>query len=84
MEVREVKDKGNGKMINNKKPYIINLQFGTWQNQLWFMGDEGRDEEFSRAEKGLDEIGDSCTNSSDFFDKAVKHFEGLGFARIYK
>ena len=25
------------------KEYILNIKFGTWQNQLWFMGEDNEE-----------------------------------------
>lgn len=73
-----------------KKAYIINLTFKTWQNQIWFCPtDENTDYDsldvdFEKAEKSLDSVGNGCTSSNEFFNKAVEHFESYGFSRIQK
>lgn len=69
-----------------KKSYIINLVFGTWQNQSWFSGndDELTQIRWEVAKKGLAEVAEGCTNSNDFFNKAIQHFENYGFSRIQK
>lgn len=74
---------------NEKKAYIINLTFNTWQNQLWFCptdssSDNNFDEDFKKAEQSLETVGDDCKNSNEFFTKAVEHFESYGFSRIQK
>lgn len=69
-----------------KKTYIINLQFGTWTNQLWFSGEDSEiaQNKWADAKRELERIGDSCSNSNEFFLKAVAHFESCGFTRIQK
>lgn len=67
-------------------PYIINLVFGTWHNQVWFSGND--DEltliRWNVAKSGLETIGEECSNSNDFFNRAVEHFESYGFIRTQK
>ena len=67
--------------------YIINLAFDTWQNQVWFcdtVQDECSDRRWSDAKQTLEDVGERCSNASDFFNEAVKHFEEYGFVRIQK
>ncbi|MCL1824185.1 MAG: hypothetical protein FWG44_08285 [Oscillospiraceae bacterium] len=69
-----------------KKSFIINLNFGTWKNQLWFMGDDENSEAFEKAKKNLSAVlpDNDCKNSNDFFNRACAHFESHGFLRIQK
>lgn len=76
-------------MEAEKKAYIINLTFGTWQNQLWFCGTENEDgenldDDFEKAKQTLEMVGNECSNSNEFFYKAVEHFKSYGFSRIQK
>ena len=67
--------------------YIINLAFDAWQNQVWFcdtVQDDCSDRRWSDAKQTLEDIGEHCSNASDFFNEAVKHFEEYGFVRIQK
>lgn len=67
--------------------YIINLAFDTWQNQVWFcdtLQDDSSDRRWSDAKQTLEDVGERCSNASDFFGEAVKHFEEYGFVRIQK
>lgn len=69
------------------KTYIIDLTFETWQNQIWFcnsIDDGNSDRRWSDAKQTLDEVGDRCSNASNFFNETVKHFEKYGFTRIQK
>ena len=69
-----------------KKLYSITLRFGSWQNLVCFAGDDDELAEirWAEAKKALEEVGPRCSNSSIFFDEAVKHFEKCGFTRIQK
>jgi hypothetical protein len=69
---------------NMKKSYIINLSFGTWKNQVWFMGESENAAVFDKAKKALPVMGSDCTNSNDFFNRVCSHFESHGFLRIQK
>jgi len=67
-----------------KKSFIANISFGTWKNQIWFMGDSENAAAFEKAKKSLSVIGADCTNASDFFNRVCTHFESHGFLRIQK
>ena len=70
-----------------KETYIIDLAFGTWQNQIWFCDNENADSSDRRwtdAKQALEDVGEHCSNPSDFFNEAVKHFEKYGFTRIQR
>ena len=67
--------------------YIINLAFDTWQNQVWFcdkLQDGRSDRRWADAKKSLEDVGERCSNASEFFNESVKHFEEYGFVRIQK
>ncbi len=72
-------------MVRNT--YIINLAFDAWQNQVWFcdtMSDESSERRWADAKQTLENVGERCSNPSEFFNEAVKHFEKYGFVRIQK
>ncbi|MDR2558724.1 MAG: hypothetical protein LBC86_04160 [Oscillospiraceae bacterium] len=66
-----------------KKSFIVNISFGTWKNQLWFVSDS-ENSAFDKAKKALPDFGANCTNSNDFFNRVCTHFESHGFLRIQK
>jgi len=68
------------------RAYIIELKFGITQWQAWFEGEDSPSGEarWKEAVKGLNDVGDSCTDSQEFFKKAVAHFRDYGFPRIPK
>jgi hypothetical protein len=65
-----------------KKSYIVNLSFGTWKNQVWFMGADGSEAAFEKAKKSLPAASADCAGSNDYFNRACAHFESHGFLRI--
>jgi hypothetical protein len=65
-----------------KKAYILNLNFGTWRNQVWFMGQEENGASFDKAKKTLPSVSADCASSNDYFNRACAHFESHGFLRI--
>lgn len=70
-----------------KNTYIIDLAFGTWQNQVWFCNveeEESSDRRWTDAKQALEDVGEHCSNASEFFTEAVKHFEKYGFVRIQR
>ena len=69
-----------------KKAYIVNLSYGTWKNQIWFMGgdEDENSEAFDKAKKLLPDISKDCKNSNEFFQRTCVHFESRGFLRIQK
>ena len=67
-----------------KKSFIANISFGTWKNQLWFMGESENFAAFDKAKKSLPAFASDCINSSDFFNRVCAHFESHGFLRIQK
>ncbi len=67
--------------------YIIDLAFGTWQNQVWFCDmeqDNDADRRWTDAKQSLEDVGDHCSNANEFFNEAVKHFKKFGFIRIQR
>lgn len=69
-----------------EKAYICNLKFETVRWQLWFMAedDDETNEKWREALRGLNAVGDSCTTPEEFYEKAIAHFEAVGFARVAK
>jgi hypothetical protein len=65
-----------------KKSYIANLSFGTWKNQVWFMGGDENEAAFDKAKKTLPTVIQDCVSSNDYFNRACAHFESHGFLRI--
>jgi hypothetical protein len=69
-----------------KKTYIANLKFNLAHRQIWFMGEDN--EEMNRKWKiaceQLGKIGDSCSETSDFFSAAINHFQSFGFVQVAK
>lgn len=68
------------------KTYIINLKFDTWENQLWLVGEDSEiaENNWASAKVSLENVGAACTNSNDFFKKAIEHFNEYGFKRVQK
>ncbi len=68
------------------RAYIVILKFGIWENQLWFEAEDSNEKNaaFETAKDTLDEVAANSTNASDFFAKAIAHFESYGFDRIQK
>jgi len=66
-----------------KKSFIVTISFGTWKNQIWFMGDS-EFSEFDKAKKTLPDMSSDCNNFNDFFNRVCSHFESHGFLRIQK
>ena len=70
-----------------KETYIIDLAFGTWQNQIWLCDKqdaESSEMRWTDAKQSLEDVGEHCSNSNEFFNEAVKHFEKFGFVRIQR
>ncbi len=68
------------------KEYILNIEFGNWQNQLWFMNKDTDDiqEKWQTAIKEVDSIKESSKEPIEFQDKVIDYLKGLGFIRIQK
>lgn len=69
-----------------EKAYIANLKFDITQRQIWFMA-EDTDEmknKWKNACITLNEVGDKCSDPSEFFSAAITHFESFGFLHIAK
>ncbi len=68
------------------KPYIIGLEFGTWNSEVWFSGEDSAEtaEKWNEAVGSLKSVGDSCSNPNDFIVAACEHFEKYGFTRIQR
>lgn len=72
--------------ITNTKPYIINLKYGTWENQLWFQGQDSPEGQqlWEQAKKGLPAVAENCRTAGEYFSRAVEHFRNQGFSRIQR
>lgn len=70
----------------NTKPYIINLKFGIWENQLWLEGEDSPEGEknWENAKSGLKAVAEGCLTSGEYFTKATEYFESCGFPRIQR
>lgn len=68
------------------KPYIIGLEFGTWNSEVWFSGKDDAETaaKWNEAVKNLAAVGESCSNSNEFITEACEHFEKYGFTRIQR
>lgn len=68
------------------KEYILNIEFGNWQNQLWFMNKDTEDiqEKWQTAIKEVNSIKESSKEPIEFQDKVIDYLKGLGFIRIQK
>ena len=69
-----------------KKPYIIGFKFGTWRNEVWFSAEDNEEmnKKWKEAVDGLEEVGNSYTNSNEFLTASVEYFEEKGFSRIQR
>jgi hypothetical protein len=69
-----------------KETYIANLKFNTVQKQVWFISEKNNEanDKWKLACKKLNEVGDKCSDASEFFDAAIEHFKAFGFIRIAK
>jgi len=68
------------------KEYILNIKFGTWQNQLWFMNSDNDQtrEIWINAIQEIDNLKSSYNNSMDFQAGVIEYLKKLGFIRIQK
>ena len=69
-----------------EKAYVANLKFDIIQRQIWFVAEDNNEmnEKWKTACIKLNEIGDKCTEPTEFFSSAIKHFEGHGFIHVVK
>lgn len=65
------------------KEYILNIKFGTWQNQLWFMG-EDNEENWQKAIEAIETLKKSSEDPISFQKSVIEYLKGLGFIRIQK
>lgn len=73
-------------MAVEKKPYILILKYGMWQNEMWFIGEDSEetDRSWESAKRGLTLIGECTSSPQEFSRQVIAHFEGYGFSRILK
>jgi len=71
---------------SSMKNYVTKLRFNTMEKRVWFVGQDNEEtaQRFKDACIRLNEIGDTCTEWTDFFNKAITHFNQHGFTRIKK
>lgn len=65
------------------KEYILNIKFGTWQNQLWFMG-EDNEENFKNAINNIESIKKSSEDAMSFQNNVIEYLKKLGYIRVQK
>lgn len=65
------------------KEYILNIKFGTWQNQLWFMG-EDNEEKFKNAINNIESIKKSSEDAMSFQNNVIEYLKKLGYIRVQK
>lgn len=68
------------------KAYSIRLKFGIAIKDLRFQAEDSEEmkQKWEQACSTLDEVGDCCTDSVDFFEKATQHYVKYGFERTAK
>lgn len=68
------------------KEYILNIEFETWTNQLWFMGrdDTETKEKWQNAITNIEELKKSSQDANSFQNNVIEYFKGIGFLRIQK
>ncbi len=68
------------------REYILNIEFGTWQNQLWFMNSDDSEtkEKWQKAIKEINSLKDTYEDAMEFQDGVIKYLKDFGFIRIQK
>ncbi len=68
------------------KEYVLDVEFGTWQNQLWFMNldDSETKEKWQKAIEEINLLKSSYENAMEFQDGVIEYMINLGFIRIQK
>lgn len=68
------------------REYILNIDFETWQNQLWFINldDSETEEKWQKAIKEIDSLKDSYKDAIKFQTEVIDYLKDLGFIRIQK
>ncbi len=68
------------------KAYAIRLKFGITIKDLRFQAEDSEEmkQKWEEACSTLDKVGDSCTEATEFFEKASLHYVKYGFERIAK
>ena len=68
------------------KEYILNIEFETWQNQLWFMSEENSEteEKWKNAMNNVESLKNSSEDANSFQNNIIEYFRSLGFIRIQK
>lgn len=68
------------------REYILNIEFETWKNQLWFINsdDPETEEKWQSAIKEIDSLKDSYKDAMKFQTGIIDYLKNLGFIRIQK
>lgn len=68
------------------KEYILNIKFETWQNQLWFIGEDTSEteEKWKKAINNIKVLEKSSEDEISFQSNVIEYFKKLGFIRIQK
>ena len=68
------------------REYILNIQFGTWQNQLWFINLDNSETEkkWLKATKEIDKLKSSYNEAIKYQAGVINYLENLGFERVQK
>lgn len=68
------------------REYILNIEFGIWQNQLWFMNSDDSEtkEKWKKAIKEIDCLKDSCEDAMKFQSMVIEYLRNFGFIRVQK
>lgn len=68
------------------REYILNIEFGTWQNQLWFINvdDFETKKKWERAIQKINLLKDSYEDAKKFQNRIIEFLEESGFTRVQK
>ena len=68
------------------REYILNIKFGTWQNQLQFMNSDNSEteEKWLKATQEIDKLKSSYNEAIEYQTGVINYLENLGFERVQK
>ena len=68
------------------REYILNINYETWQNQLWFMNYDNKEtiENWKKLINKIDTIKQSYSNCLDFQSGVIDYLKQYGFIRVQK
>lgn len=68
------------------REYILNINFETWQNQLWFMNEDNKEtlENWKKLINKIDTIKKSYSNFLEFQTGVIDYLKQYGFIRVQK